>query len=391
MMDWQEAQKRIIALAVPTPLVNVPLSESSRRYLSEDLKAKRTQPAADISAMDGYAVCYADLAKEIHIIGESAAGRPFTGILRPGQAVRVSTGAVIPTGTDTVIIQENAIITCDNILRFSNEVYQLNKHIRLAGSDFQADQIILPKGQLLTPGAIAAAAMAGYGRVPVHQIPTISIIASGDELVAPGIVTSDCQIPSSNSVMVSSLLSTLVCNVTDHGIVADNLNAIKHKIQLCSNSDVIVTAGGASVGDHDLIHRALLDLGADMAFWRVAIRPGKPIMAGILGRSVVIGLPGNPSSAFVTAVLFLLPLIRHLSGAADPLPHILNAICMQSLHANGDRTEFARAYVNSERIQAYSKQDSGLTTPLAMANALLIRPKNAPRSPANTYHDYIII
>lgn len=391
MMDWREAQRRILALAAPLSSVNVALSEASRCYLSEDLKAKRAQPAADISAMDGYAVRFASLAKELHIIGESAAGRPFVGTLRPGQAVRVSTGALIPSGTNTVIIQEYASVSSDNILHISDENYQLNKHIRLAGSDFQTDQIILSKGQLLNPGAIAVAAMAGHGQVPVHHIPTVSIIASGDELVVPGMMVSDYQIPSSNSFMISSLLSTLVCDVTDRGIVADNLNTIKQKIQLCSNSDVIVTTGGASAGDHDLIHRALLDLGADMAFWRVAMRPGKPIMAGTLGRSVVLGLPGNPSSAFVTAVIFLLPLIRHLSGSDNPLPQILNAISKQSLPANSDRTEFARAYVNANEIYVYNKQDSGLTTPLAMANALLIRPENAQKSEPNEYHNYIII
>ncbi len=391
MIGLEEAQQRLFALASPLSRVSLPLIQSSGRYLYEDIAAKRTQPAADLSAMDGYAIRFADLPGDLNIIGESAAGRPFEGALSAGHTVRIFTGAHVPRGADTILIQEDAAISAGTLSLTGDGPGQIGLHIRKTGSDFQLDQVLLSKGQLITPGVIAAAAMANHAALPVHAAPKISIIGTGDELALPGSDFDSSKIPSSNNVMLSAMLAPYPCDVTDHGIAADSIEDLKQKFINCSGSDVIITSGGASVGDHDLVHKALLELDADMSFWRVAIRPGKPILAGKLGKAIFIGLPGNPSSAFVTAVLFVLPLMRYLLGAIDPLPAIRSAIASREFAPGGNRTEFIRARVDADGIRTFGGQDSGLTVPLASANALLIREANAPASSPNFSHKYIIL
>ena len=391
MINYEEAQRRLLALASPLPAVNLALNKAHGRYLASDVIARRTQPAADLSAMDGYAVRYADLAAGMQIIGESAAGRPFDGTLQPGQAVRIFTGAQVPNDADTILIQEDAAVLDQRLTITGTGPDHMGRHIRKAGSDFNAGEILLSKGQLLNPGAIAVAAMANYSELSIHKSPIISILASGDELVHPGDSINSAQIPSSNSVMLSAILAALPCEVTDHGIAKDDISALQHKLESCEGSDVIVTSGGASVGDHDLVQTALTDMGAEMDFWRVAIRPGKPIMSGKLGNSIVLGLPGNPSSAFVTSVLFLLPLVRYLSGSTEPLPVFFSAPSLQSLPNGGGRTEFIRARVDSDGIRTFGRQDSGLTTPLAVANALLVRPADSKAAKIGDIQKYIYL
>ncbi len=391
MNSWEEALECIIALGQPLPAISIPLSQAIGRYAAENIIAKRTQPAVDLSAMDGYAIRFVDAKKPLKVIGESKAGLPFDKIMQPEQAVRIFTGAHVPEGADTILVQEDACIQSGILKLAGDGPGQIGKHIRKTGTDFCINDILLSKGHRIIPGAIAAAAMGNCADIFVHDAPKISIIASGDELVIPGTQMSTNQIPSSNNMMISAMLTPLACKVTDHGIAKDSLEQLKEMLLKCCDSDIIVTSGGASVGDHDLVQQALVALGADISFWRVPVRPGKPLMAGRLGKSIVLGLPGNPSSAFVTATLFLLPLVRHLSGAANPEPQIRSARSLQELPAGDNRTEFVRAVVDKDGIRTFDRQDSGLTTPLVAANALLIRPAYTSYCKVGDHQNYIII
>jgi molybdopterin molybdotransferase len=389
MIAWETALEQLLALRPPLPVISMPLAAASGMTLAANITAKRTQPAADLSAMDGYAVRFADMPGPFELIGESAAGGPFSGEVGPMQAVRIFTGAYVPLGADTVLIQEDVTQLAPQKISTTDTSAHQSQHIRKSGSDFKLGDTLLRKGQLLSAGAIAVAAMGNYDELPVYKTPKIGIIASGDELVFPGQDVGIAQIPCSNSVMLSAILSSLPCEIIDFGIAKDTMADLKNCLHQAKDCDIIVTTGGASVGDHDLVQSALKELGANMAFWRVAIRPGKPLMAGTLGNTVVLGLPGNPTSAFVTAVLFLLPLVRQLSGDTNPNPEIQYAPTLQDLPMGGKRTEFMRAFVDQAGIRTFGGQDSGLTTPLAMANALLCRAIDAPPCKTGDLASYI--
>lgn len=372
-----EAQARLFALASPLLSEILPLPSCFGRYLAEDVKALRNQPAADLSAMDGYAIRFSNLPGPWKLIGESAAGSPFTGKLNEGETIRIFTGAHVPDGADTVMVQEETNVD-DNIITLSGEgPTYLGKNIRISCSDFAMNNVLLTRGQHLGAGAIALAAMGGHAKLPIHRTPKIAIIASGNELVLPGEPCNNAQIPSSNNIMLSALLSTLPCEVHDCGIVEDRMDALVGAFADCADADIIVTSGGASVGDHDLVRPALLEAGAEIDFWRVALRPGKPVLAGKLGNAIVVGLPGNPSSAMVTAFLFLLPLIRHLAGSNEPLPPVLEGTLDGELPINGARAQYLRANNLRGKLTPFSMQDSGLVAPLSKANALIIHQPNA--------------
>lgn len=390
MIGVDEAQARLLALAAPLPSISMPLAEAVGHYLAEDVIARRTQPAADLSAMDGYAIRFDDLPGPWRIIGESAAGVPFDGAVGPGQAVRIFTGAHVPAGADCVLVQEEAIREDDRLTLSGEGPPGVGAHIRRAGGDFSVGDCLLGSGDFLNPGRIAAAAMAGYGAIAVGGRPEVTILASGSELVAPGAECSIAQIPSSNSVMLSAMLAPLPCDVADGGIVADDMSALEAALRAAAEtSDIIVTSGGASVGDHDLVQTALNNIGAKIDFWKVAMRPGKPVMAGRIGRAIVLGLPGNPSSAYVTAFLFLLPLVRHLAGCKTPLPEVRTGTLKDALPAGSARTDYLRALVQNDIISVFSKQDSGMLAPLSQANALLINPASGPARAANATAQYL--
>ena len=378
MLSLDEAQSQLLALATRLPSQSKPLSACSGHYLAEPVIAKRTQPAADLSAMDGYALSSFTQPGPWRVIGESAAGRPFGNEVGAGEAVRIFTGAHVPAGCDTVLIQEDAIRDGATLKLNGSELLKPAAHIRRAGGDFLEGSTLLETGIKLTPGAIAVAAMAGYGTLNVGGRPHVSILASGDELRAPGELCDDAHIPSSNTPMLVAMLSGLPCDVTDCGIVEDTMEALETAIQNCMQSDIIVTTGGASVGDHDLVEPVLRKLGAQIDFWKVAIRPGKPLIVGRIGKTIILGLPGNPSSAYVTATLFLLPLVRFLAGCTAPLPKVNNGTLNQAIAAGGKRTELFRAIEENGVISIFSRQDSGMLTPLSMANALLINPVDEP-------------
>ena len=382
MISVAEAQARLLALASPLPPIERELMQAVRHYLHAPLMAERTQPAADLSAMDGYAIAVEDFPGPWRVIGESGAGHPFTGDLQRGEAVRIFTGAHVPENANSVLIQENASRDGDMLHATVDRVPMRGSNIRRLGSDFRAGDAVLPKGAYLDTGAISVAAMAGHGRLTVGGTPRIAIAATGDELVPAGSACSAAQIPCSNSPMLQAMLTSLPCDVRDAGILRDDLGVLERSLSALSEQvDIIVTSGGASVGDHDLVQRALVNSGAQMDFWKVAMRPGKPLMAGKIGNAVVLGLPGNPSSAFVTAFLFLLPLIRHMAGCNAPLPALFEAPTATDLPAGGDRAEYLRATVEGGHITPLSVQDSGLTRTLSQANALLVQqPLVPPRS-----------
>ncbi len=379
MISVDEAQARLLALVTPLPPVERDLMQAVRHYVHAPLIAMRTQPAADLSAMDGYAIAVQDFPGPWRVIGESAAGHPFAGDLQRGEAVRIFTGAYVPQNADSVLIQENAVRDGDMLNATLDRPPVFGANIRRLGGDFHAGDAVLPKGTYLDAGAIAVAAMAGHGRIAVGGVPRIAIAATGDELVPAGSAIGPAQIPCSNSPMLQAMLAGLPCDVRDAGILPDDLTALETSLSaLCEQVDIIVTTGGASVGDHDLVQTALVNIGAQMDFWKVAMRPGKPLMAGKVGNTVVLGLPGNPSSAFVTAFLFLLPLIRHMAGCNAPLPAYFEAATLTDLPAGGDRAEYMRATVEGGHITPFTTQDSGLTRTLSQANALLVQQPNVP-------------
>ena len=378
MIPIEEAQARLLAIASPLPPQILPLDLAVGHYLAEDIITKRSQPAADLSAMDGYAIRFADLPGPFDVIGESAAGRPYSGRIEVRQAVRIFTGAHVPGGGDTILIQEDASVADPRLLLSAEGPGTIGKHIRPAGADFCLGDTLLARGAKLTPGAIAAAAMGGFGQLAVGSMPKIAIIASGDELMPPGEMCDAAHIPSSNNVMLVAMLRSLPCEVHDKGIVDDDLNKLTAAFANTTSFDVVITSGGASVGDHDQVQAALVAAGAEIAFWRVAIRPGQPIMAGRLGKTLVLGLPGNPSSAFVTAFLFLLPLVRYLAGSNAPLPLVHLAPVGIDIKAVDNRAEYMRARLENGIITPFGRQDSGMVSPLVEADALLIRPAFAP-------------
>lgn len=391
MIGVEEAQARLLALVPPLPAIVMPVAAGVGHYLAEDIVAKRTQPAADLSAMDGYAIRFADMPGPWRVIGESAAGRPFARCFGAGQAVRIFTGAHVPDGADSILIQEEARREGDTLMLSGEGPPAFGAHIRRKGGDFSEGDRLLGAGTRLNAGTIAAAVMAGYGTLAVGRRPKISIIGSGDELLPPGEPCDAAHIPSSNSVMLAAMLNGLPCDAEDKGIVADNLADLEAIFHACAGSDVIVTSGGASVGDHDLVQQALRNVGAEIDFWKVAMRPGKPVMAGRLGDAVVLGLPGNPSSAFVTAFLFLLPLVRQLAGSKSPLPEVLTALLAADLPTGGQRTDYLRARVENDIITVFNRQDSGMLAPLSRANALLINSAHASARLAGSKAQYLRI
>ncbi len=378
MISPDEAQARVLALGVPVSAETVPLLDGAGRWAASDVTARRTQPVCDLSAMDGYAVRLADVPGPWRIVGESAAGSPFCGSVGIGEAARIFTGAAMPAGADTIIVQEDAAIV-DGALTLTGEGPALTgMHVRRAGSDFTSGDRLLAAGDALTPRALALAAMGGHGSIDVHRRVRVAIVSTGNELVAAGTAAGTDRLPDSNTPMLAAMLGSLPVEIVDLGIVVDDRVALAAVITRARDCDILVTIGGASVGDHDLVRPVLLEMGAALDFWKVAMRPGKPMMAGRLGDNVVIGLPGNPVSAFVTALLFVLPLVRRLSGARDALPRRVAATCRDPLPAVGPRTDFVRARWDGTALSALPSNDSGIVSRLAQADALIVRPAGAP-------------
>ena len=377
LLPIAEAQARLLAGIDPVDTETLPLRAAAGRWASADIAALRTQPAADLSAMDGYAIRFADMPGPWRVTGESAAGRPFAGDVGAGEATRIFTGAAMPAGADTVLVQEEAAREADRLMLAGEGPPHCGRNTRRTGLDFSIDDVLIAKGERLTPARLALAATAGHGMLPVHRRVRIAIAATGDELAEPGAPLTDLSLPESNRAMLVAMLADLPVEIVDLGILPDDLSTIRDAFAGVG-ADLLVTSGGASVGDHDLIRPALEAAGGTIDFWRVALRPGKPMLAGRLGRAAVLGLPGNPVSTFVTTILFVKPLIAALAGSNHPLPRTRPGILGEDLPANNDRTDYLRAAERDGRAYAAAIQDSSMLRTLARSTCLIVRPARAP-------------
>ncbi len=385
-MSVADALARVLEHADPLPAQQSALQDAHGRVLAEDLAARRTQPPDDVSAMDGYAARAADVARvpaTLKVIGEVAAGRPFSGSVAQGCAARIFTGGVVPAGADTIVIQEN--VTRDGDCVTVNVAAPPQKHIRRAGLDFRTGDVLLSKGRMLTGRDLALAAAMNHPTLPVHGSPRVAVLATGDELVMPGIEPGPGQIVYSNGYAVMALARSEGAQVIDLGVVPDRVEETVTAIRQAreAKAEILVTTGGASVGDYDLVQKSLSSEGLDISFWKVALRPGRPLMHGRLGAMHVLGLPGNPVSAFVCAVLFLSPLIKRLSGRTDIGPVTEWARVGIDLPANDERADYMRATLRLDEdgtpvATPFSAQDSSMLKALSKADCLIIREPFAP-------------
>ena len=386
LMPVTEALSAVLAGAEPLPEETVALDAAHHRVLARDVAALRTQPPQAMSAMDGYAVRSADasaVAARLKVIGEVAAGRPFERAVGKGEAIRIFTGGVVPEGADAVIIQEDTVVEDGGIT--ITEAAIAGRHIRPAGVDFRKGDILLARGTRLTDRDLSLAAGMNYAELPVRRRPKVAILATGDELVMPGSNPGPGQIVYSNGYALRALAHQEGAETIDLGIAADTVEATTRGIRHArdSGADILITTGGASVGDHDLVKQSLEAEGVTMAFWRIAMRPGKPMMHGRLGALRVIGLPGNPVSSYVCGFLFLVPLIRALSGRTDVHHAHETALLGRDVAANDIREDYLRARLEVRKdgelvATPVDHQDSSLLANLAAARALVIRPPFAP-------------
>ena len=385
LISVAQALEQVLAHASPLPPDEVPLDKADGSVLAYDLKALRTQPPADVSAMDGYAVRAADVAKapvRLKVIGEVPAGRPFDGSIGTGQAARIFTGGFVPDGADTVVIQEVTARDGDSVEL--QKPSSKGRNVRPKGLDFREGEVLLTKGHRLTARDLALAAGMNHPLLPVYRRPKIALFATGDELVPPGRKPGPGQIVYSNGYSLAALARAEGAEVEDLGVVHDTLEATVTAIRDARElpADILVTTGGASVGEYDLVQQAFAKEGMDLSFWKVAMRPGRPLMHGRLGDMHVLGLPGNPVSSYVCAFLFLVPLIRRMSGRTDLVQPIEHAVLGCDLAENDERADYLRATleVRSEGAVAtpFPVQDSSMMAPLAKATCLLVREAHAP-------------
>ena len=392
LLPVDEALQRLLAGVEPLGSEQVSLAEAVGRVLASDLHARRTQPPFPASAMDGYAVRAEDIATlpaYLRPAGESVAGKRFSGTLQPGEAVRIFTGAPLPEGADTILLQEDAIVHEDGRIE-ATEATARGRHIRKAGLDFSEGEKLLTAGRVLDAAALALAAAANHPVLDVARNPVVAILATGTELVAPGATPGPDQIVASNTYAIMALVQQAGGRSIDLGIVSDDLGALDDGIRRAreSGADILVTLGGASVGDHDLVKDALGAAGMELDFWKIAMRPGKPLMYGRLGELRVLGLPGNPVSSIVCGHLFLKPLVAALTGQVYE-HDIRSAVLGTPIGANESRRDYVRAVVASaehhgDQLVAtpFPTQDSSMLKTLAEANALIIREPHAPPADA---------
>jgi molybdopterin molybdotransferase len=396
LLSVADALARVIEGAAPVSAEQVALNEAEGRVLAEDLLARRTQPPEDLSAMDGYAVRAADVMNvpaRLKLIGEVAAGRPFPGTIGAGQAARIFTGGVLPTGSDTVVIQENTAREGDFVVVTTPA--SRAKNVRPAGLDFQQGHVGLRAGRRLTGRDVALAAAMNHATVAVRRRPKIAIVATGDELVPPGTEPGPGQIVYSNVFALAAVARREGADVIDLGILPDRLEETIAGVRRAreAGADVLVTAGGASVGDYDLVQPALAAEGLALSFWKVAVRPGKPLLSGRLGAMRVLGLPGNPVSAYVCSVLFLVPLIRALLGRGDVSLPVLSGVLGRDLKENDERADYLRATLTPRDgtpvATPFPTQDSSMLVPLAAADCLVIRAPHAPAAKAGAPCEFV--
>lgn len=391
MLSVKAARAQILAALAPLGAETVGLDAALGRVLAEDLKARVTQPPSDLSAMDGYAVRETDTAKipvTLTVIGEAPAGGAYAGTVGPGQAVRIFTGGPVPAGADAVVIQEDTDRAGDQVTVKASASPREN--VRDAGLDFRAGAVVLAKGRCLAARDISLAAAANRPWLAVGRRPRIAILATGDELVNPGDPIGPNQIVSSNGVGLSAFVRAQGGEPINLGIAPDDAEALKIMAQGAAGADMLVTIGGASVGDHDLIQKVLGEVGLKVEFWKIAMKPGKPLMFGSLNGTPMLGLPGNPVSALVCALLYLGPAITKLQGGGDSAPRQIRARLGAAVKANNFREDFLRATlaVNAEGetvATAFPVQDSSMLGLLSRADGLIRRPPDAPAAQAGDW------
>ena len=388
LISVEEALLRVLDGVSTLPAEEIPIDAAHGRVLAATLASRRTQPPADLSSMDGYAVLAADIAEvpaRLRLIGESAAGRPFQGNMKAGETVRIFTGAVMPPGGDQVVPQENVARDGDDI---TINTLPKGKFVRRQGFDFKAGQVMLEAGRRLNARDIGLAAAMDHAKLMATKKPRVAIIATGDELVEPGGGDAPDKIVASNPVTLAALIRQEGGEPVSLGIFPDRVDAIGGAIRSARNLDIdlLVTLGGASVGDHDLIVPALTQEGFDIAFHRMAMRPGRPMLLGLSDNLRAIGLPGNPVSAFVCAFLFLVPLLRKLQGRSDALPQTESALLGRAVDANDHRQDFLRAKFSRRGdgqlvATPFKLQDSSMQAVLHAADGLVVRAPHAPAAP----------
>ncbi len=400
LLPVSDALDRLLKLSTPTVRSEmIGLHEAMGRVLANDIAARVTHPAFDNSAMDGYAGRHEDFAEigtVLAVIGESAAGRGFSGRVKRGEVVRIFTGAPVPAGADTVLIQEDTEKLPDGRIR-TTFALEKGRHIRPKGQDFAIGDIVLRAGNVLDAGRLTVAAGMNHPQLPVFARPKVAILATGDELLPPGSVPGPDQIIASNTYGVAAIARDNGAEVIDLGIVRDDKAAIARAVAAAqaAGADVLVTLGGASVGDHDLVQSTLVDSGMVLDFWQIAMRPGKPLMVGSLTGMTVLGLPGNPVSSLVCALLFLEPLLRHL-GYLPPRDRSGKAKTLTALPANDKRQDYVRARLRhgsdgSLQAETFSRQDSSMMQVFARSDCLIVRPPHASALDAGAVCDVMIL
>lgn len=389
MILVEDALNRILGgVGEPLPAEEVSLTEGLSRILAEDVTARLTQPPVAVSAMDGYAVRAADVARvpaRLTVIGIAPAGRLFSGSVGPSQAVRIFTGSAVPEGADAIVIQEDTEAVGDTVL--VREGAPAGRFIRPAGLDFQAGTVGLAAGRRLTARDIGLAAAMNRPWLKVRRRPRVAILSTGDELVNPGETPGPGQIVSSNTFALAAFVRAEGGEPVMLGIARDDAKALARSIEAAAGADLLLTSGGASVGDHDLIADALAAAGMALDFWKIAMRPGKPLLFGRLGRMPVLGLPGNPVSSLVCAIVFVRPALAALLGRSVDTGPEATAQLGRDLPENDRRQDYLRASLTADPQRGlvatpFQRQDSAMLSALAQAGCLVVRPPHAP--PART-------
>ena len=377
LLTLEGARERVLARARPLPAEPVPIGEAAGRVAAEDARASVDLPPFASSAMDGFAVRSEDLPGPLLISGESAAGRPYEGRLESGCAVAISTGAVVPESADAVVPIER-VVRSENRVKISHAI-EPGAHVRPRGGDVAAGEVVVPAGTTFTPARLAAAAAAGVPVVSCRRRPRVSVLATGSELVSPGEELRPGQIYEANGLMLGSALVASGAQVVVEPIAADDEAVLREVLERGLACDVLVTSGGVSVGEHDLVRAVERELGVEEVFWRVSIKPGKPVSFGVRGDTLVFGLPGNPVSALVGCELFVKPALRALQGHAEPLPRLESGRLAVSLRRNEERDEFVRARVRVDEdgvvLEPIVGQESHMIVRSSSADALVHVPR----------------
>ena len=396
-----DARALIVSRLAALPAEIVPLEAALGRVLAADMTAKVSHPPADVSAMDGYAVRFEDAGTApvtLRLVGEAAAGHPWSSEVKAGEAVRIFTGAHVPAGATSIVIQEDATLGTGEVTL--NEAALRGRHIRPMGQDFRTGDVVLKAPRRLSTRDIGLLAAMNHAAVPVRRKPRVGVISTGDEIVMPGAEVGPGQLVSANGPGLCAFVTAHGGEAIHLGIAPDDTAALRQMVETAGDVDMLLTSGGVSVGDHDLVKRVLGDMGLDLAFHRIAMRPGKPLLFGAVrtgkGATPVMGLPGNPVSAMICAILFLGPALDALQGLPGVLPATLPARLVGTLKANDTREDYLRATLGRASdgmltVTPYPVQDSAMVAALANADALLVRAAFAPAACAGDLVEVLLL